>query len=204
MRILFLGPAGSPILAFLESTEASVVRATDPLGQAFLDSTAADFLVSYGYRHILRQDVLDRFPERAVNLHISLLPWNRGADPNTWSFADDTPKGVTIHRIDAGVDTGEILFQARVQHARTDTLATSYQRLAATIEELFFEHWPAIRDGSCTPTAQHGGGTLHRMRDKEQLAHLLSAGYDTKAAILESHAVDLQLSRRFWQKLASS
>ena len=37
------------------------------------------FLVSYGYRHILRKNVLDLFPDRAVNLHIAYLPWNRGA-----------------------------------------------------------------------------------------------------------------------------
>jgi methionyl-tRNA formyltransferase len=109
MNVLFLGPTDSSVLDYLKSTEASVVQTTDPIDAAFFDRRPVDFLASHGYRHIIKPSVLDRLPRRAVNLHISYLPWNRGADPNLWSFIENTPKGVSIHYLDAGVDTGDII-----------------------------------------------------------------------------------------------
>jgi methionyl-tRNA formyltransferase len=70
-----------------------------------------DFVVSFGYRHIISARYINALHGRLINIHISLLPWNRGADPNFWSWFDRTPKGVTIHAIDAGVDTGDVLAQ---------------------------------------------------------------------------------------------
>lgn len=124
-----------------------------------------DFIVSYGYRHNLKQDVLDVFPDRAVNLHISYLPWNRGADPNFWSFVDNTPKGVTIHFMDKGIDTGDIIAQREVPMYDDDTLATSYARLQMTIQDLFVEVWPFILNGSCRRMKQPEGGSYHKKSD---------------------------------------
>ena len=45
---------------------------------------------------------------------MSFLPYNRGSHPNFWSFIDDTPKGITIHEIDEGADTGNIVFQKKI------------------------------------------------------------------------------------------
>ncbi|MCL0081308.1 hypothetical protein M1N64_03665 [Peptococcaceae bacterium] len=50
---------------------------------------------------------MDKFQGRAINLHISFLPWNRGADPNFWSFIENAPVGVSIHYLDEGIDTGD-------------------------------------------------------------------------------------------------
>ena len=68
-------------------------------------------MVSYGYRKIVLADVIDKMAGEIINLHISYLPWNRGANPNFWSFIDDTPKGVTIHEMSADLDKGRILCQ---------------------------------------------------------------------------------------------
>ena len=56
------------------------------------------FVVSYNYRYIIGEDVIKYMNNKIVNLHTSFLPWNRGANPNLWSFIDNTPKGVTIHQ----------------------------------------------------------------------------------------------------------
>ena len=56
-----------------------------------LEKIQPDYLISYSYRYILPGVVLNYFNGKAINLHISLLPWNRGADPNIWSFLEDTP-----------------------------------------------------------------------------------------------------------------
>jgi methionyl-tRNA formyltransferase len=195
MNVLFLGPPDSPVLDFLKSTQAGVVQTMDPLDGAYFDRNRVDFLVAHGYRHILRPAVLDRFPRRAVNLHISYLPWNRGADPNLWSFIENTPKGVSIHYLDAGIDTGDLIAQTAVEFAAGETLRTSYARLQTEIAQLFAAHWSRIRDGSCNVAGQVGAGSFHRVADREKVAHLLSDGWDTPVADLEKAGADWRRSQ---------
>jgi methionyl-tRNA formyltransferase len=192
MHILFLGPAESPLLEFLRAREDRVTQTADRIDGDFARAAGCEFLVSYGFRHILRREVLDQFPSRAVNLHISLLPWNRGADPNFWSWVEDTPRGVTIHYLDEGVDTGDIIVQRAVDFGPGETLATSYARLQEEIQALFMEHWDRIRSGSCDRLPQQGPGTTHRLRDKEPLLHLLTAGWDTPVSVLQNYGAALR------------
>ena len=152
-------------------------------------SNGVTFVISYGYRHIVRKAVLERLGHRAVNLHIAYLPWNRGADPNFWSFVEGTPKGVTIHYMDEGIDTGDIIFQKEVTFTSgTETLATTYEKLQLEIQELFKQHWRQIKAGECPRLKQHSYGSLHRMKDKEPLSHLLTDGFNTPVSSLESYS----------------
>ena len=97
-----------------------------------------DLVVSYGYRHILKKEVIESSNAPIINLHISYLPWNRGAHPNFWSFYDCTPSGVTIHLIDEGVDTGAIIYQKYVNFNKEEnTYSKTYKRLISEIENLF-------------------------------------------------------------------
>lgn len=185
MRVLFLGSPESPLIPFLRSEGDEVFVTAEPLNRERLDAWNADFLVSYGYRHILRKEVLDRFPARAVNLHISFLPFNRGADPNLWSIVEGTPRGVTIHYLDEGIDTGDIISQRLVDFSATDTLRSSYAKLQSAIVDLFREQWPAIRAGTCERRKQVGAGTFHRTKDIERVRHLLVDGWETPVAALE-------------------
>lgn len=155
MKILLLTSNDSPLEGVFQTWGDELVKRTDPLTSGTLAASHFDFLISHGYRHILRKPVLDQFPNHAINLHISLLPWNRGADPNFWSFLENTPKGVTIHHIDPGVDTGDIIAQREVRVRTNDTLSTSYARLQAEIVILFHEQWPAIRAGRSRRSAAH-------------------------------------------------
>lgn len=179
--ILFLGREDSAVLAHLREVEDSVLvlRPDEPIEQAFLDERQPRLLVSHGYARIIRPPVVERFRERAVNLHISYLPWNRGADPNLWSILEDTPSGVTIHYVDHGVDTGDVIAQRRVELGDDETLASSYARLQDEIADLFAEQWPAIASGSCERRPQRGEHTVHRVADREAVEHLLTAGWDT-------------------------
>jgi len=189
MKILHLGPPHANILRFLENFGDSIVNIQEPLSDDSRLIQEANFIVSYGYRYIIKKDVLDVFPSRAINLHISYLPWNRGADPNLWSFLEDTPKGVTIHLIDEGIDTGAILAQREINFDPNDTLRTSYDRLSTSIEDLFIKTWPKIRNREITPQHQKGKGTFHRLKDKKQYEHLLTHGWDTPVKNLTCKAL---------------
>lgn len=148
-----------------------------------------DFIISYGYRHIITKDIIEQFKNKIINLHISLLPWNRGSDPNLWSFLENTPKGVTIHYIDNGIDTGDILAQKQVEMKNEDTLKTSYEHLSTEIEQLFKIVWPEIREGKLKAIPQLKAGSYHRLRDKKAFEHLLTDGWDTPVANLNGKAL---------------
>jgi methionyl-tRNA formyltransferase len=188
--VLFLGREDSPILAHLREVEPSVVAMgpEEPLTPALIDEHDPELAVVHGYRLILRRPVLDRLPDRIFNLHISYLPFNRGSDPNLWSLLEDTPPGVTIHYVDEGVDTGDIIAQRRVELGDDETLATSYAALQAALQALFREHWPAIREGRCERRPQSGPGTSHRSADRAAVEHLLVAGWDTPVGRLRGAA----------------
>jgi len=171
--ILYLGPP-SPLIDFLERGGDRVESTEDDVNGITVAAEGA-WLISYGYRHILRRPTLDLFAGRAVNLHISFLPWNRGADPNLWSWVDGTPKGVTIHHLDEGIDTGDIITQRRVEFTPHDTLATSYAKLRADLELLFMETWPAIKAGTAPRIPQPK--PPRRTRDRAAIAQ--PRGWDT-------------------------
>lgn len=185
MNVLLLGPSATQLLPTFSIVGDSVRHVDEPITASSSEIAGMDFLVSFGYRHIIRRDVLEQFPERVINLHISYLPWNRGADPNLWSFLKDSPKGVTIHQIDEGIDTGPILAQMEVPYESDDTLRTSYARLNSALVSLFSRSWGELRIGRLSARPQpHDLGTAHRAKDKEHYAFLLSQQWDTPVAEL--------------------
>lgn len=186
MKILFLSPYQSSLRTYLESFGDRVWQSKDAIDRDYVVRQGTDILVSYGYRHIIGGDVLDRLDGRAVNLHVSYLPWNRGVHPNLWSFIEDTPKGVTIHFIDSGIDTGDIVAQREVSFTGFGTLATSYEHLREEVEALFREVWPAIRDGTAHHRKQQGPGSYHGKKDLDRVAQLLTDGWNTPLASLSS------------------
>lgn len=187
--VLFLGPEKSPLLAWLRAQGEHVIQKSDAISIDDVRMQANVFIVSYGYRHIIKREVIDLLPGRAVNLHISYLPWNRGADPNLWSFIDGTPKGVTIHYIDEGVDTGDIIVQELVDlDDTTETLATSYEKLNEAVQRLFIENWSDIKAGLCPRMPQVGHGTMHRAADKDCFFRKLRDRWDTPVSLV-THAL---------------
>lgn len=149
---------------------------------ATVDAVDPLFAVSFGYRHIVPADVVDRLRGRIVNLHISLLPWNRGADPNFWSWFTGTPKGVTVHWLTAGLDRGDIVAQEQIEMDDGHTLRTSYDLLHRQMLSLFERTWPALRGGSVDATPQSGDGSYHRAADKEAYPDAMPLGWDTDCA----------------------
>ena len=130
------------------------------------DTERFDLANSFGYRHILKGDVLHNDKCPIINLHIGFLPYNRGADPNFWSFYEGTPSGVTIHLIDEGIDTGDIIFQRYVNFdPQEKTFAQSYNRLIEEVEDLFIENREIILSKSFTSFPQRGPGSYHKVAD---------------------------------------
>ena len=130
---------------------------------------------------LLRQDVLDLFPGKAINLHISLLPFCRGAHPILWSIIEGKPLGVTIHMLDAGIDTGSILFQQVTPLSLDDveTFASLYKKLCESIEFLFRYNWKYLRTAECFGWEQQGSPSIHRSSEIDDLLAFMPEKWET-------------------------
>ncbi|MFC1884988.1 formyltransferase family protein [Thermodesulfobacteriota bacterium] len=186
MKVLLLSPEPSHLTETIMGSGCEVVPLNEKFDIFYLEWKKIDFIVSYRYRHIIGKPIIDWVKGKAVNLHISLLPWNRGADPNLWSFLQDTPKGVTIHYIDEGIDTGDIIAQEECHFdMENNTLATTYKKLNLRILSLFESWCSRILEGKAPRIRQKSEGTYHKSSDKNRYLHLLSEkGWDTPVKAL--------------------
>lgn len=190
MKVLVLGVIPSPVSPILKEHGCDTIEYQTRVGVDLLRENSIDFAVSYRYRHLIRKSIIEYLKGNVINLHISLLPWNRGADPNLWSFLEDTPKGVTIHYVDEGLDTGDIIVQKEVFFDYSDeNLATTYQKLNEEILELFKSEWPLISTGKAPRQKQPMGGSFHSSKDKKRFEYLLAdKGWDTPVIKLVGRA----------------
>lgn len=135
-----------------------------------VENMKPDIIISYNYNYIIKKEIIDLMRGNIINLHISLLPYNKGASPNFWSFIDDTPKGVTIHYVDEGIDTGDIIAQKELFFDETcETFESTYNKLNSSIKELLYEKWKDIIDKKIVPIAQNENGSCHNIRDLNEL-----------------------------------
>jgi methionyl-tRNA formyltransferase len=138
----------------------------------FRDQLAAirpDAIIVVGYGRIIPQWMIDLPRFGNLNLHASLLPKFRGAAPIQWAIASgEFITGVTTMRIDAGLDTGDILMQREVPIALEDTAATLGPRLADLGANLMVQTLLGLENGEIRPTKQnHSQATLAPILKKE-------------------------------------
>lgn len=187
MLVLFLGPYNERITNHIKSFGDEVLNTENGISEIkAIGLENIDYIISFGYRYIIPKEIIEKYNKRIINLHISLLPWNRGADPNLWSFLEDTPKGVTIHYIDEGIDTGEIIAQKEVKFPDINltTLRNSYETLKIEIVNLFIKVWIDLKAGKINSKPQNHGGSFHCLKDKRKYDYLLEYGWDTPVAEL--------------------
>jgi methionyl-tRNA formyltransferase len=174
MKILFLTNSREA------ETLANWISATDKDDQVIIESNNIsvldfkyhnpDLVISYSYQYILNADILQLVSRPIINLHISYLPFNRGANPNVWSFLDDTKKGVTIHEIDTGIDTGPILLQKEIHFpGRSLTLRETYGILQNEIQKLFKKNWNDIKNGNINACSQKEKGSYHSISEFKKI-----------------------------------
>ena len=138
----------------------------------FRDQLAAigpDAIIVVGYGRIIPQWMIDLPRLGNLNLHASLLPKYRGAAPIQWAIANgECVTGVTTMRIDAGLDTGDILMQREILIGAEDTAETLGPKLAAIGADLMVETLRQLNDGQVRPTPQdHSQATLAPILKKE-------------------------------------
>ena len=134
-----------------------------------LSSLAPDAVIVVGYGRIIPQWMIDLPLLGNLSVHASLLPRYRGAAPIQWAIASgESVTGVTSMRIDAGLDTGDILLQKEIPILADDRAETLAPRLADLGAALMIETLDGLHAGTLTGRSQdHSKATLAPVLKKE-------------------------------------
>jgi methionyl-tRNA formyltransferase len=196
MKILFLtnNLISKPLIQWMKNIE-EIIEINYKISTNIILKFEPDFIISYNYRYIIKDDVINLMNNQIINLHISYLPFNKGAYPNVWSILDDTPKGVTIHLIDKGIDTGDIIVQKKLNFDNEkETLKSSYELLHKEIQDLFKSNWEKIKEWKITQQKQEGEGTIHFIKDFTNLQSLIGTiNWDMKLKTFKNKYRDPKL-----------
>lgn len=120
-----------------------------------LEAIRPDAIIVVAYGRIIPQWMIELPPLGNINVHASLLPKYRGAAPIQWAIAcGETVTGVTTIRIDAGLDTGDMLLKAEMPIAANDTAVTLAPRLSQVGAVLLVETLRAFEGGEVQPMKQ--------------------------------------------------
>jgi len=134
-----------------------------------LTAIKPEAIIVVGYGRIIPQWMIDLPRFGNLNLHASLLPKYRGAAPIQWAIANgETVTGVTTMRIDAGLDTGDILMQRELPILPDDTAETLGPKLASIGAELMIETLRGLERGEVHAVPQdHSRATIAPILKKE-------------------------------------
>ncbi|MBV2189124.1 methionyl-tRNA formyltransferase [Providencia huaxiensis] len=158
----------SPVKVLAEEHQLPVfqpVSLKDSENQQWIKNQNADLMIVVAYGLILPQAVLDIPRLGCLNVHGSLLPRWRGAAPIQRSiWAGDTETGVTIMQMDAGLDTGDMLYKAICPITPSDTSASLYDKLAITGPKALIHTVEMLSSGQCI--AEKQDGTLANYAEK--------------------------------------
>lgn len=177
MDVVFLGTndVGFDIYEWLCDRDGVTVHGllTEPDQLSLVRDVEPDVVVACGFAHVVPPEVLSIPEEGCINVHPGLLPETRGYNPNVWSIVEDLPAGATIHYMDEGIDTGDVIARREVERRFDDTGRDLYERIEAACLDLFTETWPAIEAGAVDATPQADeSGTYRVQADFEDLCRL--------------------------------
>jgi len=168
-QCLFLGykKNQTSLISFLKKKNFVIVNCQKiPSLKTFKQS---DFILSFGFRKIIRKNIIKKLKKPIFNIHLSYLPFNRGAHPNFWSFIENTPAGVSIHKIDKGVDSGNIILRKKINFNiklnKFSTFKKTYNYLFEEAEQLFKKNFNKIYNKKYQKIQNNSKGTFHYKKD---------------------------------------
>ncbi|WP_142858403.1 methionyl-tRNA formyltransferase [Salinigranum halophilum] len=177
MDVVFLGTNnyGRDIYDWLCDRDGVNVRAmlTESNQLDLISTIGPDLIVAAGFTHVVPPEVLSIPEKGCLNVHPGVLPATRGFNPNVWSIVDDLPAGATVHYMDEGIDTGDVIATRAVETSFADTGKDVYQRVERACVELFCEVWPEVEAGTVESREQdEAGENYYRKQEFIELCEL--------------------------------
>lgn len=173
---------GIPVRVF-ESSEQLATELPDGVGLGLLA----------WWPKIVKSPLLELPKHGFVNTHPSFLPYNRGKHYNFWALVEQSPFGVTLHRVDAGVDTGDIISQQAIAYDWCDNGGSLYFKAQEAMLSLFSQTYPVLRTGRFESKPQNlAAGSFHRACEIENASHI-----DLDRSYRARDLIDLLRARTF-------
>lgn len=167
-----LNPQPSPVKVLAAESNLAVLqpeRARDPSFIEVLSSLKPDLVIVAAYGQILPKSILDLPRFGCLNVHASLLPKYRGAAPIQWAILNDEPEtGVTIMKMDEGLDTGDIVSQRTAPIDPDDDARTMHDKLARLGATLLIESIPDYVGGRTVPRPQPPAGASYARKIRKE------------------------------------
>ena len=161
-------PAISPVKAFAEAKGLTVyqpVGIREPETMKRIAGASPDVVVTAAYGRLLPAPLLGAAPLGCLNIHASLLPAYRGAAPIQWALLNgEAETGVTIMKLDEGLDTGPILARESLPITGDMDYGSLYQAISSLGARLLLETLPLWAEGRLTPQAQPAEGASYAER----------------------------------------
>lgn len=148
-----------------------------------MKSLNADAIVVVAYGKILRKSVLEMTPYGCFNVHGSLLPKYRGAAPIQWAILDGEEKtGITIMKMDEGLDTGDILLQEEVEITKDETGDSLFEKMSVLGGPLMLQVLEMAQKGNLNPIQQGESPTAYAKMLEKTMGNL---DFSEDAIVLE-------------------
>ena len=148
-------------------------KAKDEIFIAQLAELTPQLIVVAAYGQILPTAILNLAPYGCINVHASLLPKYRGAAPIQWAIINgELETGITIMKIDEGLDSGPILTQKSIPIEPDDTAQTLHDKLAQMGSELLVETIPFYVHGNLTPRFQDDSQATYAPKITKEQTHI--------------------------------
>lgn len=104
-----------------------------------------DYFILAWWPYIVKENILNLPKCGTLNFHPSYLPYNRGKHPTFWNIIEEAPYGVSIHFVDTGIDSGDVVFQKKIAKTWEDTGKTLYDRAQKEMVKLFKQNYKNLK-----------------------------------------------------------
>lgn len=165
-----------------------------------------DFVVCGGYHLRIPESICDQLKGRIINIHAGCLPWARGIGLTLFAVLLDYPLGTSIHLIDPGLDTGDLLLDHRMSIRPTETLRTLYTQMLDDVNNLFVKFLDQLVSGKASQVPQSPVNPRAYSRTRTEFENVLEVcpnGYDTQLRDVETLASAMQCILAFRSHLES-
>lgn len=161
--------------------------------QEKIKSLHLQYIVLAWWPYIIKKEILQLPEIGMLNFHPSLLPYNKGKNYNFWNLVEEVPFGVTIHFVDEGIDSGDIIFQKKIPVSWEDTGKSLYEKAQTEMIQLFKENYDKLADKRYALKKQNSReGSFHLGKEMEEKSVL-----DLNASLTVREVLNLLRARSF-------
>lgn len=172
--VLTNSPKSKKLCSIYKQMNKEVIEFGDVFDLNTVRKLNPDFVISYGYSKKVPKETVEYLGKNIINTHPSLLPINRGSYANFWSFIYETRKGVTVHYLDEGLDTGDIILQEEFFFdPGRETFQTTYDVIEAKSIELLTQNIDGLIHHSIESRRQQGISSFHSLAKFERFKKII-------------------------------